>query len=422
MNSNLRSRVVIHEILLSIKKDFLSYDVAFNKYSNYKDLSVFEKKFIHNTVLTSIRNNLVIKDIIYEYSNKKKLNSNQYLILLSGISQLIFLNIKEHAVIFSMVEISKNNRFKSDPSYINAVLRKVAINKDKLKQKNASYKFLPLWFKKNTKEWNDKTKKDFLSSIRYQPNLHIVFKDANKLKKFNLSGILTTSKSMIIKNHGKINELPNYDKGDWWVQDYSAMLPISLFDNIDDKEVIDMCAAPGGKAFQLLSKKIKTTLYEKNANRAKILEENLKRLKFNTKINIDDANNIDELKKFDIVILDSPCSAVGTIRRNPEILFRDSILDIDHYLSIQKNLLNKASRLVKKDGIILYMVCSFFKLETNKQINMFLKKNKNFSVDFFDIKKNKLINKKGFIKTIPQKIDNDFLIDGFFAAKLIRNE
>jgi len=68
------------------------------------------------------------------------------------------------------------------------------------------------------------------------------------------------------------------------------------------------------------------------------------------------------------------------------------------------------------------MVCSFLKSETNQQLNKFIKKNKNFSIDPFGAEKNLLINKKGILKTIPKKFKNEFLIDGFFAVKIMRNE
>ena len=68
------------------------------------------------------------------------------------------------------------------------------------------------------------------------------------------------------------------------------------------------------------------------------------------------------------------------------------------------------------------MVCSFLKSETNQQVNKFIKKNKNFTIDPFEIEKNLLINKKGILKTIPQKFKNEFLIDGFFAVKIMKNE
>ena len=183
-----------------------------------------------------------------------------------------------------------------------------------------------------------------------------------------------------------------------------------------------MCCAPGGKAFQVMAQNENLIMYEINYKRAAILKQNLQRLNYKTKIYVEDSLKINEKKKYDIVLLDAPCTSVGTIRRHPEIFFRDNNININYYTNLQNQLLEKASKLVKKNGFILYMVCSFLKSETNQQVNKFIKKNKNFTIDPFEIEKNLLINKKGILKTIPQKFKNEFLIDGFFAVKIMKNE
>tara|TARA_B110000008_G_C16923302_1_gene545679 strand:- start:41 stop:1309 length:1269 start_codon:yes stop_codon:yes gene_type:complete len=422
MNKGIKTRLIIHDILFSIKKNIGTFNSVFKNQIKKEKLNDLEKKFIHNVTLNSIRNDLIIKEIINNLSNNKKLNINQYLILLSGITQIVFLNIKPHAVIFSMVEISKNKKFLSNSGLVNAILRKVNENKIKLKLKKSNFSLLPNWFKKNVNDWNHNTKNKFLDTIREQPGLHIVFKNKNDKINFTKEAISTSSKSIFLNSFNKIEKIKDFNKGIWWVQDYSAMLPISLLDNFSSKKIIDMCSAPGGKCFQILSTNNDIVLYEKNKQRSNILLSNLQRLNFKTQINQKDILISTENDQYDIVLLDAPCSAIGTIRRNPEIFFREDEIDIKNYVIIQQKLLNKAKKLVKKNGIILYMVCSFLKAETNQQINYFLRKNKNFSLKFFDINKSKLINKNGYFKTIPQNINNSYLIDGFFAAQLLRNE
>jgi len=422
MNKGLLSRLIIHEILLNLKKNLYTYDDVFTKKINEYGLGQVEKKFIHNVTLTSLRNNFIIKEIISTYTGKKKLTVNQYLILLSGINQIVFLNIKEYAVIFTMVELAKKKGFESNPSLTNAILRKVVKNKNDLKIKKTSFELLPAWFKLSVSDWNHNTKINFLDSIRLQPELNIVFKEEEGLKQFKVKGFCTSLKSISLSSFENIENLPDYKKGTWWVQDYSAMLPISILNKISNKKIIDMCCAPGGKAFQVLTQNENLIMYEINYKRAAILKLNLQRLNYKTEIYVEDSLKINEKKKYDIVLLDAPCTSVGTIRRHPEIFFRDKDINVNYYTGLQKQLLEKASKLVKKNGFILYMVCSFLKSETNQQINKFIKKNKNFTIDPFEVEKNLLINKKGILKTIPQKFKNEFLIDGFFAVKIIRNE
>ena len=155
------------------------------------------------------------------------------------------------------------------------------------------------------------------------------------------------------------------------------------------------------------------------------MKKNLKRLGYNIEIINNDICKINLKKKFDVVLLDAPCSSVGTIRRNPEIFYRKQPPNFNNIINIQDQLLNKAKTLVKKNGIILYMVCSFLKEECENQINLFLKKNKNFRLEKFNSDNEfykKFINKTGNIYILPQKVHEKFFIDGFFAAKITKND
>ena len=427
MNKGLAIRLIIHSILLSLKQNNSTFEQLFDYYIKQKQLSDYDKKFIQNTVLTSIRHEFIILEIINNYKSKKKSSVEEYVLLLSAISQIVYLKIKDYAVINCSVEISKSID-SVNYSFINAILRKIAKNKKNFLKKNTNFNLLPSWFKENVGEWNGDTRKNFLTSIIKQPELHLVFKDTKKLdlfkKEFKYKYFQTTEKSLILKNNYRISKLPNYKKGHWWIQDYSAMLPLYLLGKIRNKRVLDMCSAPGGKLFQILALENIVDAYEINNERAKTLNKNLNRLKFNIDVKVDSSMNIIGNKNYDVVLVDAPCSSVGTIRRNPEIFFRKSSLNLDYYINIQSKLLHHASKLVKKRGIIVYMVCSFLKKETNQQINKFLRKHKEFNiVPFKDENDNfDLLSKKGFLKIIPGSYKNEFLIDGFFAVQLVRND
>ena len=109
---------------------------------------------------------------------------------------------------------------------------------------------------------------------------------------------------------------------------------------------------------------------EKNKIKNKLLKENLRRLKYNVYYMQKDALKINTKNKFDFVLLDAPCSAVGTIRRNPEIFFRNTSPNLNDLISLQKDLLQKGSTLLRNNGVIIYMVCSFLKKETDEQITI----------------------------------------------------
>ena len=180
------------------------------------------------------------------------------------------------------------------------------------------------------------------------------------------------------------------------------------------------------KSFQLISYGAKVNAFEKDGEKAERMKENLKRLKLNCSLEIKDVLEINDKQKYDLIILDAPCSAIGTIRRHPEILFREKSPDFKKTTSIQARLLEKAKTILKKNGILIYIVCSFFPEEGNMQISKFLNNNKDFKLLKFSSTKKKieklLIDKKGFYFVLPSQLYNNVFVDGFFAAKLKKND
>ena len=380
---------------------------------------------IHSVVLNSMRYHLFIDEIIKKFSTKLNKSSESYYLLLSAITQLLILNFKDFAVINSTVELAKNKNINAPEKFINAVLRNINRNKSKLSKINYNFSSLPLWFTKKVSYWNKTQKKEFTKTICEEPDLHIVFKNKKDLNKITSKKIQTSDCSIVIKNSMTINNIEGYNKGLWWVQDFATMLPLYLINNTKNKYIADICAAPGGKTFQLLSYGAKVKAIDKNVKRMELMKKNLHRLKYNCEIEIEDFLKFKKKQKYDMIVLDAPCSSIGTIRRHPEIFFRKKIPNFREIRLKQKQLLEKAKSLVKRNGFLIYMICSFFHEEGIIQIKNFLKENKNFSQIKFSSNKLKytknFIDEKGFYYVIPSKLENHVLIDGFFAVILKKN-
>ncbi len=418
MLKGVKIRFEIHNILFSVYK----FNRTLNNSLIKKQINKRKKEdiaFLYNVTLNSMRLHLHCLKIIDKFI-KKKLRDQEKILLISAITQIVFLNFKEYAVINCSVEIAK--KLNLYPGLINATLKKIAKDKNDLKQIKINFSDLPLWFQRKTSFMSEYEKKQFLENFHKEPNIHIVFKNEEKLKKFDAKILKTSMISGFLLDEKNFQEKISFINGDWWVQDFSSFLPLYNFDEINKKKVfLDACAAPGGKSFQILSKKLNVILNDKSKNRIRTLKTNLERLKLSAEIYNKDFIKFDNKKKFDVIIIDAPCSAVGTIRRNPEIFFKNKGPNFDKLLSLQENMLEKASFLLNTNGFIIYMTCSFLQIETIDQINNFLKLNNNFVLSNFKLRENqknysKFI-KNNFMITIPNIIF-DYNIDGYFAAFL----
>ena len=418
----IKSRLIIHEILYAIKYKNKSFENLFEEKKNKNHINTADSKLINDVVLSSMRLFLFVNKIINIYV-KKKPKKHQYILLLSSITQLVFLNYKNYAVINCSVEIAKNKKINGVPNFINGVLKKIDSNKSKLKKISLDKKIFSHLSNFNLiKKINLNTKIEIFNSISEKPDIHLVFKKninnkiSKKLKK-------TSEISGIIERNNKLSLLAELKRGDCWVQDFSAMLPLHLIKNLKNLKALDMCSAPGGKTFQLIQKGANVNSIEVNKLRLNLLKLNLNRLNYFAKIISTDVLKIKNENKYNIVVLDAPCTSVGTARRNPDIFFKEKKIDLQSKLILQKKLLEKADKLLLNNGVLIYMVCSFLYEETNMQINNFLKHNKNYEIEKFDGlgKYSSLIDINGFIKILPQKFKN-INIDGFFAAKLTKND
>ena len=244
-------RLDVHNILYSIYK--------FNKSLKKKDIENIIKKhkkedisFLNNVILNSMRLHFHSLRIIEKYT-KKRIKDNEKILLISSVTQIVFLNFKEYAVINCSVEIAK--KLKIFHGFINATLKNISRDKEILKNISTKFDDLPKWFKNNCKDLTKSEKQNFLKNFCIEPSLHIVFKDKDKLNNFEENLIRTSEISGFLTKKKDITILKSFIKGDWWVQDFSSFFPLQNLEIKDkNKKFLDACAAPGGKSFQLLSK------------------------------------------------------------------------------------------------------------------------------------------------------------------------
>lgn len=165
----------------------------------------------------------------------------------------------------------------------------------------------------------------------------------------------------------RVSALPGFGEGDWWVQDAAAALPVRLLDPRPGERVLDLCAAPGGKTMQLADAGAVVTALDVSKDRAARLRENLSRTGLSAEIVVADAL-LWEGGPFDAVLVDAPCSATGTMRRHPDLPRLKTARGVKDLVEIQRRLIDRALRLVRPGGRIVYCACSLLPEEGGERI------------------------------------------------------
>ncbi|OFX13329.1 MAG: MFS transporter, partial [Alphaproteobacteria bacterium RIFOXYD12_FULL_60_8] len=157
---------------------------------------------------------------------------------------------------------------------------------------------------------------------------------------------------------GRIEELPGFSEGAWWVQDAAAALPARLLGDVTGQSIADLCAAPGGKTAQLAAAGAQVTAVDRSESRLRRLRENMERLALTVEVVAADAIAWTPSELFDSVLLDAPCSATGTLRRHPDAARLKTSTDTAKLARVQAGLFKAAVKMLKPGGTLVYCVCS----------------------------------------------------------------
>ena len=221
-----------------------------------------------------------------------------------------------------------------------------------------------------------------------------------------LGGLLLTGGTVRLEAaRGRIEDLPGYSQGRWWVQDEAAALPVRLLGRVAGLRVLDLCAAPGGKTAQLAAAQALVTAVERSPVRLERLAANLARLDFAVETVCADAGEWQPPALFDAVLLDAPCSATGTIRRNPDVPHIKTPAMIASLLPVQAQLLRHAVDMVKLAGTLIYATCSLEPEECEQQVESLLGERRDMvrrPVEAVELGgDHRLISEAGDLRTLP---------------------
>jgi 16S rRNA (cytosine967-C5)-methyltransferase len=341
-------------------------------------------------------------------------------ILLLGACELLILKVAPHAAVDAANQLAgKDPKAVHFKPLVNAVLRKVAREgADLLSGMDRERLCVPDWlWTRWAAQYGKDTARAIAAAHLAEAPLDIVLKtDGAPHPESNaLFGPVRR-----LRQEGRVETLPGFAQGAWWVQDAAATLPALLLGDVAGKAVIDLCAAPGGKTLQLAARGAKVIAVEIDPARAGRIADNLARTGLSARIVTGDARDQDLRAPF--VLVDAPCTATGTIRRHPDLPWIKGAADVTVSAAAAYDILESGAGMVEPGGMLVFAVCSLEREEGEEQVALFLERNPDFmraqltAEDVFG--HGEWITPDGDLRTLPCHLSGKGGMDGFFAARL----
>ena len=280
--------------------------------------------------------------------------------LLLGAAQILWLEVPDHAAVDLAVRlVQADRRAARYAGLVNAVLRRVTREAAQfLSTVDTTALDTPQWLMARwEKNYGTKTARAIAVANSHEPALDLTVKNDPEHWANVLGGRVLPTGSVRAIVHGPISQLPSYADGAWWVQDAAAALPAKLLGDVRGLAVADLCAAPGGKTAQLAAAGARVVAVDRAPERLERLRQNLTRLLLTAEMVAADVTEW-QAGPFDAVLLDTPCSSTGTIRRHPDIPWLKRAADITALAVLQRRLVVRAVQLTKPGGVLVYCSCS----------------------------------------------------------------
>lgn len=351
-------------------------------------------------------------------------------ILRIGVAELLFLKIPAHAVVDSAVSHYRTwRKYAGFKGLTNAVLRRIAKEgAHHLSSIDPAKANLPGWLYESWAETYGIDAPANMMACYQTPStpLDLTFRangdeETIALWTERLNARITPTGNLRLESHDRVDLLEGYDDGVWWVQDAAASLPARLLGDVAGKEVLDLCAAPGGKTMQLAAAGAEVTAIDMSRKRLDRVAENLARIGLTAELIKDDVLKFRSEKQWPAILLDAPCSATGTMRRHPELVHQRKAEDITHFSKLQARMLDKCAEHLAPDGLLVFCTCSLQPEEGPALIGDFLMRNPDFSIE--PVRSDEISGQEEFIqpdgslRTRPDQWPDIGGLDGFFAIR-----
>lgn len=432
------ARQIALTIIQRCRRDQAFSDTLLNSALTESSLGKKDRALVSKLCYGVLQNTLLCDFYIDSFSGGKKIEPKVRDILRLSVYQLLFLDkIPDHAVVSEGVELSKQCGMNRASGFVNAILHKIADNKnnlpqipetDKIKYLSVKYSTPPSLVTKFFADFGeDFTEK--LLCVNNEPAPTTIQVNSLKTTAEELLESLS-SKGFDCRDHalladcidisgGDLTATDEFIKGYFYVQDAAARLAVLAASPAKGDFVLDACAAPGGKSFTsaiLMQNDGKIISCDIHKNKLRLISDGAERLGISiiSTEEMDAAQPDDNLcESFDIVIADVPCSGLGIIRKKPDIRYKD-LTETEKLPEIQLAILDGLAPCVKVGGVLLYSTCTVLKRENEDVVSVFLAKHNEFTAESFALPEPLIAAESGMITLYPHIHGTD----GFFICKL----
>jgi 16S rRNA (cytosine967-C5)-methyltransferase len=347
-------------------------------------------------------------------------------ILRLGVAQLLFLRTPAHAAVATSVDLAQIRGFFSHKGLVNAVLRRLSVEGEKLAEtQDAARLNTPDWLWRSwTSSYGEATARAIAAAHLKEAPLDLTLRESADGWCGRLEATLLPTGTLRRAPGGPITALPGYAEGVWWVQDAAAALPARLFGDVAGREVVDLCAAPGGKTAQLAAAGAQVTAVDRSPRRLDRLVANFDRLGLSIAAIAADALTWRPHHPIDAVLLDAPCTTTGAIRRHPDVPHLKLPEDVARLSVVQDSLLRAAIDMLRPGGVLVYCTCSLEPAEGPERIDALF--DAGAPVERLPITPDEIgiqpewITAEGDLRTLPCYLAEYNGLDGFFSSRLVK--